>query len=63
MPNWFSPAGRGRLGGSEFPESDTARYVFTSWDAIPKIVYWNPARATPYENILFSKAIVKPKPV
>jgi len=54
--------GSGALGGSEFPESDTARYVFTELGRDPqKIVLESRSRNT-YENILFSKAIVKPKP-
>jgi uncharacterized SAM-binding protein YcdF (DUF218 family) len=54
--------GSGALGGSQFPESDTARYVFTELGRDPKHVILESRSRNTYENILYSKAIVKPRP-
>ena len=54
--------GSGELGGAELPESVTARYVFTELGQDPKNMILESRSRNTYENILFSKAIVKPKP-
>jgi uncharacterized SAM-binding protein YcdF (DUF218 family) len=53
--------GSGALGGSLFPESDTARYVFTELGQDPRRMVLESRSRNTYENILFSKTIVKPK--
>jgi uncharacterized SAM-binding protein YcdF (DUF218 family) len=50
--------GSGRLGGAPFSEAETARYVFTELGQT-RMILEDRSRNT-YENILFSKAIVKP---
>ena len=53
--------GSGLLEGSSFPESDTARYVFNEIGQDPgQLILESKSRNT-YENLLFSKALVKPK--
>jgi uncharacterized SAM-binding protein YcdF (DUF218 family) len=54
--------GSGALGGAPFPEADTARYVFMElgWD--PKRMILETRSRNTYENLLFSKEMVKPKP-
>jgi uncharacterized SAM-binding protein YcdF (DUF218 family) len=52
--------GSGQLGGSLFPESDTARYVFTELGQDPGRTILESRSRNTYENIQFSKAIVKP---
>ncbi|HTC83067.1 MAG TPA: YdcF family protein [Rhizomicrobium sp.] len=54
--------GSGALEGSQFPESDTARYVFTELGQDPKHMILESRSRNTYENILYSKAIVKPRP-
>ena len=54
--------GSGALGGARFPESDTARYVFTELGRDPTHIILESRSRNTYENILFSKTIVKPKP-
>ena len=54
--------GSGALGGSPFPESETARYVFTELGRAPGQMILESQSRNTYENILFSKALVKPKP-
>ncbi|HWU56855.1 MAG TPA: YdcF family protein [Rhizomicrobium sp.] len=54
--------GSGALGGSPFPESDTARYVFTELGQDPGRMILESRSRNTYENILFSKKIVKPRP-
>jgi uncharacterized SAM-binding protein YcdF (DUF218 family) len=54
--------GSGALGGASFPESDTARYIFTELGRDPKHMILESRSRNTYENILFSKAMVKPKP-
>jgi len=54
--------GSGALGGAPFPEADTARYVFMElgWD--PKRMILETRSRNTYENLLFSKEMVKPRP-
>ena len=54
--------GSGALGGSLFPEADTARYVFAELGRDPKQMILESRSRNTYENFLFSKAMVKPKP-
>ncbi len=54
--------GSGALGGAPFPEADTARYVFTELGRDPGQMILESRSRNTYENLLFSKAIVKPKP-
>ena len=54
--------GSGALAGSPFPESDTARYVFLELGADPGHVVLESRSRNTYENILFSKALIKPRP-
>jgi len=54
--------GSGALGGSPFPESGTARYVFMELGQDPKLLVLETRSRNTYENILFSKALVKPRP-
>jgi uncharacterized SAM-binding protein YcdF (DUF218 family) len=53
--------GSGALGGAPFPEADTARYVFTELGRDPKQMILESRSRNTYENLLFSKAMVKPK--
>jgi uncharacterized SAM-binding protein YcdF (DUF218 family) len=53
--------GSGALGGAPYPESDTARYVFNELGRDPGQVILESRSRNTYENILFSKALVKPK--
>lgn len=54
--------GSGALGGAPFPEADTARYVFTELGRDPKQMILESRSRNTYENLLFSKAMVKPRP-
>ena len=54
--------GSGALGGSPLPESETARYVFTELGEDPRHMVLESRSRNTYENFLFSKQIVKPKP-
>ena len=54
--------GSGALGGAPFPESDTARYIFLELGEDPRHMILESRSRNTYENILFSKAMVKPKP-
>jgi uncharacterized SAM-binding protein YcdF (DUF218 family) len=54
--------GSGRLGGAPFSEAETARYIFTELGQDPKRMVLEDRSRNTYENILFSKALVKPKP-
>jgi uncharacterized SAM-binding protein YcdF (DUF218 family) len=54
--------GSGEMGGSPFPESVTANYIFNELGQDPKRVVLESRSRNTYENFLFSKAIVKPKP-
>jgi len=54
--------GSGALGGSPFPESGTARYVFMELGQDPKLLVLETRSRNTYENILFSKGLVKPRP-
>jgi uncharacterized SAM-binding protein YcdF (DUF218 family) len=54
--------GSGLLDGATLPESETARYVFTELGEDPKHMILESRSRNTYENILFSKAMVKPKP-
>jgi len=54
--------GSGALGGAPFPEADTARYVFVELGRDPKQMILESRSRNTYENLLFSKAMVKPKP-
>lgn len=54
--------GSGVLGGAAYPEADTARYVFTELGRDPKHMILESRSRNTYENILFSKTMVKPKP-
>lgn len=53
--------GSGMLGGSLFPEADTARYVFIELGQDPKRMILESRSRNTYENILFSKTLVKPR--
>ncbi|HET7086082.1 MAG TPA: YdcF family protein [Rhizomicrobium sp.] len=52
--------GSGRLEGAPLSEAETARYIFTELGQT-RMILEDRSRNT-YENILFSKAIAKPKP-
>jgi len=54
--------GSGLLGGASFPESDTARHIFTELGQDPARMILESHSRNTYENLLFSKAIVEPKP-
>ena len=54
--------GSGALGGAPFSEAETARIIFTELGQDPKRLTLEARSRNTYENILFSKAIVKPKP-
>lgn len=53
--------GSGVLGGAQYPESDTARYVFSELGRDPGRMILESRSRNTYENFLFSKAMVKPK--
>lgn len=54
--------GSGVLGGAAWSEAETARYVLTEMGLDPARLILEPRSRNTYENILFSKALVKPKP-
>ena len=54
--------GSGAFEGSPFPESVTARYIFTEIGQDPKHMVLESRSRNTYENFLFSKELVKPKP-
>jgi uncharacterized SAM-binding protein YcdF (DUF218 family) len=54
--------GSGRLGGAPFSEAETARYVFTELGQDPRRLILEARSRNTYENILYSKAMVKPAP-
>jgi uncharacterized SAM-binding protein YcdF (DUF218 family) len=54
--------GSGALGGEKYSEAETAHYVFDELGLNPKRLTLEPRSRNTYENILFSKALVKPRP-
>ena len=54
--------GSGALGGAPFSEAETARIILNEMGQDPKQLILEDRSRNTYENILFSKAIVKPKP-
>lgn len=54
--------GSGAMEGSPLPESVTAGYVFAEIGQDPRHMVLESRSRNTYENFLFSKAIVKPKP-
>ena len=54
--------GSGALGGAPFSEAETARVLLNEMGQDPKQLILEDRSRNTYENILFSKAIVKPKP-
>jgi uncharacterized SAM-binding protein YcdF (DUF218 family) len=54
--------GSGALGGAPFSEAETARLVLAEMGQDPKQLTLESRSRNTYENILFSKEIVKPKP-
>ncbi len=54
--------GSGVLGGARFSEAETARIILDEMGQDPKQLILEDRSRNTYENILFSKAIVKPKP-
>ena len=54
--------GSGALGGAPFSEAETARMVLAEMGQDPKQLTLESRSRNTYENILFSKEIVKPKP-
>ncbi|MBA2587612.1 MAG: YdcF family protein [Alphaproteobacteria bacterium] len=54
--------GSGVLGGVDWSEAETARYVLTGMGLDSKRLILEPRSRNTYENILYSKAMVKPKP-
>jgi uncharacterized SAM-binding protein YcdF (DUF218 family) len=54
--------GSGALDGAPFPEADTARYVFTELGRDPRQMILESRSRNTYENLLFSQAMVKPRP-
>jgi uncharacterized SAM-binding protein YcdF (DUF218 family) len=54
--------GSGVLGGAKYSEAETARYLFGELGLDPARLTLEPQSRNTYENILFSKALTKPKP-
>ena len=54
--------GSGALGGAPFSEAETARVIFAELGQNPKQLMLESRSRNTYENFLFSKALVKPKP-
>jgi uncharacterized SAM-binding protein YcdF (DUF218 family) len=54
--------GSGALGGAPFSEAETARMVLAEMGQDPRQLTLEARSRNTYENILFSKEIVKPKP-
>jgi len=54
--------GSGALGGAPFSEAETARMVLAEMGQDPKQLTLEARSRNTYENILFSKEIMKPKP-
>ena len=54
--------GSGVLGGVDWSEAETARYVLTGMGLAPSRLILEPRSRNTHENILFAKAMVKPRP-
>ena len=54
--------GSGALGGAPFSEAETARMLLTEMGQDPRQLTLETRSRNTYENFLFSKGIVKPKP-
>ena len=54
--------GSGALGGAPFSEAETARVILAEMGQDPRQLTLESRSRNTYENILFSKEIVKPKP-
>jgi uncharacterized SAM-binding protein YcdF (DUF218 family) len=54
--------GSGALGGAPFSEAETARVILAEMGQDPRQLTLETRSRNTYENILFSKEIVKPKP-
>jgi uncharacterized SAM-binding protein YcdF (DUF218 family) len=53
--------GSGVLGGASGPEAETARYISAQVGLAPARLLLEPRARNTYENILFTKALVKPR--
>ena len=54
--------GSGALGGSQYSEAETARYVLEGLGLDPTRLTLEARSRNTYENIVFSKEMVKPRP-
>ena len=52
----------GGVGGPPWSEAETARYIFAQVGLAPARLILEPRARNTYENILFTKALVKPRP-